>query len=279
MIIETMPRGPGKLSPPQTRDGPTFAIVVGAALALLLGGCGATAPRRPEAASASQIRAFVADAKRGFEGRLTLTYDVTIRYGPRATRRIVVNAAQRSADLFSYRTTPSLDLVRQGGPPASYGYAVFVSPGAKTTPGAGIYSCRKPRPSSRWSCEGPYTGIGMGETFQLIGPYPPQALLLGLENAIAVYAGPPSLAPGRHEPAFLVARRASGQALRCLEFGAAGHPVGSVCLRHSGLIASYELAESVTSGVYATATLRSYSPRVPNAAVALPAKPESFQGD
>jgi hypothetical protein len=113
----------------------------------------------------------------------------------------------------------------------------------------------------------------MGGIFQLLGPYPPEALVLALDNAAAVYTGPSPVAPVRHQPAFLTTRRASGHTLRCLTFGPLAHPAGSVCLRRDGLIASYDLPETVTSGVYETATLRSYSRRVAGDAFNLPAKP------
>jgi hypothetical protein len=186
-----------------------------------------------------------------------------------------VTAAQRSPDLFSYRMTPSLDLVAPDGPPASYGYEVLVEPGARTKSALRIYSCRKRLRTSRWFCEGPYTQIGMGTINQLLGPYPPQALVLGLDNASVTYTGVPAPAAIRPEPAFLIVRRRSGWTLRCLEFGPTRHPVGSVCLRPDGLIASYRLSVAATFSVYETARLRSYLPHVPREAFDLPARPGS----
>lgn len=276
-VIETMSGSRGKLGRPSGCYWNALAIAMGTAPALLLAGCGSSATPHPAPASAGQIHAFVAEAKHGFAGPLTLTYDVTVRYGQRVTRRILVSAEQRSADVFSYRMKPSLELSGPGGPPASYSYEVFSMPGGKRGPSAGLYSCRKPLPSSHWSCEGPYTQIGMGGMFMLVGPYPPQALLLGLENAVAIYTDVPPMGPVPHAPAFLVTRQVSGQTLRCLDFGGVAHPVGSVCLRHSGLIVSYHLAGNVTSGVWDTAALSSYSPHVASNAVALPTKPRSFQ--
>jgi hypothetical protein len=116
----------------------------------------------------------------------------------------------------------------------------------------------------------------MGGTYELLGPYPPQALMLGLDNAYTVYRGEvPPVSPIPTQPAFLVMRRDSGYVLRCLEFGSLRHPIGSVCLRPSGVIASYELSESVTSGPYETALLRRYSPGVSDHAFNLPATPSA----
>jgi hypothetical protein len=238
-------------------------------------GCANGVQTHQTPAKPAQIKAFLARAKQASAGTFTLTYDATVRYGRGVVRRIVVNVAQRSIGLFSYRMTPSLDLSGPGGPPASYSYEVFYKSGDNKEPGSGIFSCRKRLVSSAWICQGPYTGIGMGGMQQLIGPYPPQALVLGLDNAAVAYAGAPPSPAIRPEPAFLITRRGSGRILRCLQFGPARTPVGSVCLRLDGLIASYKLSESVTFGAWASATLRSYSPRVSPGVFKLPAKPTS----
>lgn len=240
-------------------------------LALVAAACASGARDRPRTASRGAVEAFLAEARRGFSGSFTLRYEVTVRYSSRFARRILVNVAQRTAEFFSYRTTPSLDLSAPGGPPASYSYEVLVKPAPGAAPGAGIYSCRKQFEASPWTCQGPYTQIGMGGTNQLLGPYPPQALVLGLDNAVAVYTGDPSVSPIRPEPAFLITRRVSGRRLRCLEFGPAPRPAGSVCLRHDDLIVSYRLSGAVTSGPYDDATLLSYSPHVANDGTELPA--------
>jgi hypothetical protein len=230
--------------------------------------------RSSAVASPEEIRGFLAEAKRGTEGTFTLTYDVTIRYGHGVIRHIVVSAAQRSSGLLFYRSTPSLEISRPGGPAASYSYEVFSRPGSNRVPGSGLYSCRRALPSSRWSCQGPYTGIGMGGTGELLGPYPPQALVLGLENATVAYTGVPAPPALRPEAAFLTTRRASGRELRCLEFGRMPRLLGRVCLEPSGVIASYHLPEPVTYGPYEAATLRAYSPHVRRDAFKLPAKPK-----
>jgi hypothetical protein len=240
-----------------------------------LSGCASGMRAHQTPAKPAQIKAFLAQAKQGSTGTFTLTYDVTVRYGHGIVRPIAVIVAQRSIGLFSYRMTPSLDLSGPGGPPASSSYEVFYESGANKEPGAGIYSCRKQLVSSPWICQGPYTGIGMGGMQELIGPYPPQALLLGLDNAAVTYTGVPAPPAIRPEPAFLTTRRISGQVLRCLQFGPTRAAVGSVCLRPDGLIASYRLSESATSGAWASAVLRSYSPDVPRDAFELPAKPTS----
>ena len=268
------------------------ATAVCALVALEFGGCAKTSPRSTvrypiaaskKAASPAEIRAFLAKARRELSGAFVLRYDVTISYGHRAGRRIVVTAAQRSAGHFFYRTTPSIVLAGPDGRPAGYSFEVFYRPGttapsgSSTRSGPPIYTCRKELSSSRWSCVGPYAQIGMGGLNQLLGPYPPQALLLGLENAAVVYTGVPAPPAIRPEPAFLVARRASGQPLTCLEFASTRHPAGSVCLRPDGVIASYDLSESATWSVYETATLRSYLPQVRRDTFNLPATPTRAQ--
>ncbi len=110
----------------------------------------------------------------------------------------------------------------------------------------------------------------MGTTFELQGPYPSQALVLGLENASATYTGKMAIKP---EPAFLVRRRVLGQDVRCLEFGKILHPLGSVCLNGDGVIAFYDLPRAVTYSTYNTATLQSYSTNVKPGTFSLPAEP------
>jgi hypothetical protein len=242
-------------------------------VAIGVGACGHAGTAHPVAASRPQVEAFLAEAKHGSSGTFTLTYEVTVRYGRSVVRRVVVDVAQRSSEMFSYRMTPSLELSRPGGPPANSSYEVFSKPASEEAPGPGIYSCRKRLPASPWTCEGPYTQIGMGGMNQLFGPYPPQALVLGLDNAVAVYTDTSTVIPVRREPAFIITRRVLGSLLRCLQFGPLVHPVGRVCLGSGGLIAAYQLSETVTSGAWEGAVLRTYSPHVSAGAFALPAKP------
>lgn len=251
------------------RSGAIGSTVV---LALGVGGCGGASAQQPTAASPAQIRGFLADAEHGLGGTYSLSYDVTVGYGRVRVRRIVVSVAQRSARLFTYRTSPSLALTGPDGPAASAGYAVYVQPRAGR-PGAGIYSCSRRTSASRWRCNGPYGEIGMGGMQQLLGAYPPRALVLGLENAAVAYTGVPSPPAIRRERAFRTTRRVSGYELRCLNFGSTAHPLGTVCLRGDGVIAAYALPQAVTFAPYVTAQLVAYSPRLPAGAFDLPARP------
>lgn len=271
ILIGSIEEGREDLLPVTSRR--VLAIGLIALPGLAFARCTNDGPTQTPTASPAQIRSVLAEAKRGAAGSFTATYDVTVRYGRGIVRTVVVNVAQRSTGLFSYRMKPSLGLSGPGGPPASYSYEVFYKSGADTQPGAGIYSCRRRTHLDRWVCQGPDTGIGMGTTAQLLGPYPPQALLLGLDNAAVTYTGVPAPPATRPEPAFLTTRHVAGQALRCLQFGATRVPLGSVCLRANGLIATYRLSDSVTSGTWASAILRSYSPRLARNAFELPAKP------
>ena len=63
--------------------------------------------------------------------------------------------------------------------------------------GAGMFSCARSTRAERWSCTGPYKGLGMTGMHALINPYPPQALLLGLENAAPSTPEVPSAARRR----------------------------------------------------------------------------------
>jgi hypothetical protein len=224
-------------------------------------------------ASQREILAFLAKAQHGTEGAFTATYNVGVQSRHGGVRHISVTAAQDSPNLFFYRQTPPLDVVRLGSPAATHSYEVFN--GIRGISGAepALYSCARPLTTSRWSCNGPYTGIGMGETNELLGPYPPQALVRGLDNAAEAFTGLPAPPATQQEPAFLFTRRRSTQPLRCLGFGSIADPAGSVCLMPSGVVASYDLPQAATSGAYQTATLRAYSPDVPSDAFTLPAKP------
>lgn len=222
-------------------------------------------------ASPRQILAFLAEAHHAIAGAFTLKYAIEIRYPNGVVRHLVVTAAQSSPNLFVYRETPSLLLTRAGGPPASHGYEVFEAARGLASAGPGLYSCAQPLPTSSWSCHGPYTGIGMGGINQLLGPYPPQALVLGLDNATETFVGLPTPPATQPEPAFLFTHGRSTERLRCLRFGRLADPAGSVCLLPNGIIASYELPQSA----YRRATLLAYSSHVPGHTFTLPAKPTS----
>jgi hypothetical protein len=254
------------------------------AVAVLLAGAGATGAflaagggdvhraSAPTAASPGAIRAFVAEARRGAGGAFSGSYRLAVRYSSVLTRSLEISVEQRSSDLFSYQETPSFFL-SESGTPISHRYAMFL--GIHGPPGPqGTYTCAQARRLSRWSCVGPYTDIGMGGNEELVGPYPPQALLLGLENAVAAYTGGISIAPPVHrEPAFLVRERHASESVRCLRFGPPAHIVGEACLDSDGIIAYYDIPQNVTSGAWRQVTLLSHSRHVPNDAFKLPAAP------
>lgn len=230
-----------------------------------LGGGGVSHPPPPAAASPGAIRAFLARAQRASGGAFSLTYQVTLTArGHAPARQADVTAAQRSRAEWLYRETPSFS-------PFSGGHSFEV-----VTSRAGILSCAQASAPAPWSCRGPYTGTGMGTTGQLLGPYPPQALIIGLQNAAETYTGAPSHSPRaatRPEPAYLLTRRIDGQTDGCLAFGPVTRPIGSVCLAPNGIITYYNLTPKVTYSTYQTATLRAYSHHARTRAFALPAKP------
>lgn len=258
----------------------------GAAFAGFSTGGGGLRPATARAASPGQIRAFLAVAERAISGTFSVIYSVTVGYEGGSDRRGVVAAAQSSPGLFYYRETPSFGLSSPVGPAQSESYEVFSGlsgsprpglaepgPHGLASAGPGLFSCARRSSSSPWSCTGPYRGIGMGTTAELTGPYPPQALLLGLQNAAEIYTGQPA-APATHpQRAFLFTRRHAGRALSCLGFGSPSHPLGTVCLEPGGIIASYDLPTAASSSGYQTATLRAYAPTVENGTFTLPAAP------
>lgn len=226
----------------------------GAGVLVGLGGAAPTPPSSPPPAaavapaSAAQVNAFVADAASALNRRFSATYAVT--YNGRRARptRSAVVVAQLGRDQNVYRSSPR--------------HEVF------SKVGHGLFTCKRAGAAAPWSCIGPHVGIGMGATWQLTGPYPPSNLLLSLQNAVADAHG----AIGhRHRKLFIVHRKLNGEPVRCLDFGGVAHPHGSVCIDRIGLIA-YSSVRTVSSD-YRTATLRSYSTRVPRALLALPATP------
>ncbi len=264
------------------------AVAAGAAAFAGFGGSGAHRRATSRAASPSQIRGFLAQAERGVTGTFSVTYAVTVRNHGGSVRHVAVAAAQRSPAVLFYRETPSLSVSSPAGPPQNESYEVFFAAGASPQSGVreharqglsgagpGLFSCARGSLSSGWSCTGPYQGIGMGTTSDLLGPYPPQALLRGLQNTAETYTGEPAPPASQPQRAFLLTRRLAGQTLHCLGFGPASHPLGTVCLEPDGIIASYDLPGALSSIAYQTATLRTYSPQVENGTFALPATAHS----
>jgi hypothetical protein len=266
------------------------AVAAGAAAFAGFGGSGGGTHRRAtsRAASPSQIRAFLAQAERGVTGTFSVTYAVTVPNHGGSVRDVDVAAAQRSPAVLFYRETPSLSVSSPAGPPQNESYEVFFASGASprsgvreharqglSSAGPGLFSCARGSSSSRWACTGPYQGIGMGTTSDLLGPYPPQALLRGLQNTAETYTGEPAPPAAQPQRAFLLTRRLASQTLHCLGFGPASHPLGTVCLEPDGIIASYDLPGALSSIAYQTATLRTYSPQVENGTFTLPATAHS----
>ena len=103
----------------------------------------------------------------------------------------------------------------------------------------------------------------MGTRAELLGPYPPQALILGLQNAIAIPIG---------RPAYLVTQEA-GSRTSCLAFGRPASPVALVCLNQAGVMTSYQIP--IDGSAYVKAELQSYSTTVPGTLLVLPARPDA----
>ena len=113
----------------------------------------------------------------------------------------------------------------------------------------------------------------MGGNAELLGPYPPTALILGLQNAIVKYSGKAAGALVSPQPAYLVVREVDSRKTSCLAFGKPANPVALVCLDAANLVASYDIPSAVTGGGYSKAQLRSESTNVSNTLLALPAIP------
>jgi hypothetical protein len=213
--------------------------------------------------------AFLAKARHATAGAFTVTYAVKVAYGHGLVRRIIVTAAQASPNVFFYRETPSLALAGPGGRALNHSFEVFSATRPLSTAGPGRYTCSQALRRSPWSCKGPYTGIGMGGTNELVGPYPPQALEQGLENATEAFTGLPAPPATYPKQAFLFTMRRTTPQLRCLAFGSIVKPDGSVCLTPNGTVATYNLPQST----YRTATLLAYGTHPPSDTFAVPAKP------
>lgn len=257
-------------------------VIPGAgAVGALIASAGSSGPEAPPPTPSlpGPVSAFLAQARRGAAGAFSETYRVTVRCSchPRGARghtgrTLTISVRQRSRDAFTYRETPPL-LLPEPGRPRNHSSEVFLG-GAYPGGPRGIYTCDQALSGSGWSCVGPITGLGMGGNEELMGPYPPQALLLGLQNAVEAYRGGVVIVPPRHrQPIAIVGEQLRGRSVRCLQFGTANHPVGHVCLDSHGAIASYSIPENVTSGTWRTATLLRYSSRFGANALTLPAKP------
>jgi hypothetical protein len=223
-------------------------IVVGRAATHSLAGQGppARASHGPAIASRAEVAAFVARAEKGFAGRLLLRYAVWYTTGPQAARGSVV-VAQLSAARWAYFSTATSS-------------AVFMNPAGEP---AGLYFCQRPAAASPWRCAGPAVNA-MGTQGELLGPYPPMALILGLQNAIAIPLG---------RPAYLVIRQADSRTSSCLALGRPASPVALVCLNQAGVMTSYQIPTD--GSAYVKAELQSYSTSFPGTLLALPARPDA----
>lgn len=253
-----------------------IAVAAGAGAGMLgFGGAYAGSPSAAAVTSPGAISAFLARAQRAADGRYSMTYQVTIPQRGRAAGAAVVSASQLSKSRTVYRETPAFSLpAPSSSTPGTFVWRTHSYEVFNTSNPGGIVACTQRRPSSPWSCLGASPEIGMGGINQLLGPYPPQALVRGLQNAIATYTGKLAIKP---EPVLMLTRRVAGQKMQCLQFGGMTHPLGSVCLNPHGVIASYQLPAAVTYSTYATAALMHYSANVSRRTFSLPAplKPNS----
>jgi hypothetical protein len=218
----------------------------------------------PTIASPGDVAAFLARAEKGFAGQLLLRYSVQYGTGPKSVRGSVV-VAQLSKTHWAYFSTPSVPDIHGTGTTSS----VFSNPiGAQP----GRYFCQRTAASSPWNCSN-FSTAGMGGNAELLGPYPPTALILGLQNAIVEYSGKATGALVSPQPAYLVVREVDSRKTSCLAFGKPANPVALVCLDAANLVASYDIPSAVTGGGYSKAQLRSESTNVSNTLLALPAIP------
>ncbi len=255
----------------QQRRWVSRALALVAAVGLVAGlvdTLGGSPPTRhhhgPAAASPGEVAAFVSRAEDGFAGQFLLRYAVQYENGRHAIHGSVV-AAQGSKTRWAYISTPPAQDIHA----AKSTSAVFENPDGEQ---AGRYSCGRQSASSPWTCSN-FSTAAMGTNAALLGPYPPAALILGLENAVVEYSGKPT---GEHvtpQPAHLVVRDVDAHTSSCLSFGNPSTPAALVCLDAENLITSYDIPPAVSNIAYATAELRSRSRHVPDSASKLPARP------
>lgn len=240
----------------------TIGLVAG-----LLDALGGSPPTRNHhgqaAASPGEVAAFVSRVEKGFTGQFFSRYAIQYGTGRHAVSGSVV-AAQVSETKWAYISTPSAQDIRS----AKSTSAVFENPVREPT---GRYSCGRQSASSPWTCANFSTAL-MGTNAALLGPYPPSALTLGLQNAVVAYSGKVSGGHVRPQRAHLVVRDVDAHKLSCLSFGKLAHPVALVCLDAANVITSYDISPDVSNVAYAKAELRSRSSHVPNSVLALPAR-------
>jgi hypothetical protein len=225
-------------------------------------------------ATDAQVRAFLAQAESGLAGTFATSYSVD--FGGRAKGGVTVYGAQLSHNVTMYRETPPVASLIAPGTKAPVSYEVFeVGPGGRRFAGVrgGFYSCTLRARRGRWACQGPYTGLGMGSTFELTAPYPPSELVRGLSNAAYYYLGLGGIGARASENAYLFTRRSSGHSWQCLGFGSGQRLDGTACLGWHGLVSYYSLPAAATSDTYKWAAISSVSANVPPSVWRLPARP------
>lgn len=239
-----------------------------ALIAALVNASGGSAPpsrtgHGPVIASPGDVAAFAARAEKGFFGKWLLRYSIEYTAGPRGS----VVVAQISRTRWAYFSTPPVTDIRSSAATSS----VFVNPIGDQ---AGRYFCWRRSASSGWKCSD-FSSAGMGTNAQLLGPYPPTALIRGLQSAIVEYSGKIT---GEHvapEPAYLVTRQTDARTYSCLAFGKPAHPVALVCLNAADLIVSYDIPGTATSIAYSKAELRTQSRAFASTLVGLPTVPSA----
>jgi hypothetical protein len=222
----------------------------------------------PAAASPGEVAAFVSRAEKGYTGRFVLRYTVKYGVGRRALSGSV-EVAQVSKSQWAYFSTPSAQDIH-----ATKSTSAVVERPIGAQPGR--YSCERHGATSPWRCIS-FSTAGMGTNAALLGPYPPTALILGLQNAVVEYSGKLAGVHITPQPAHLVVRDVDARRSTCLAFGSRARPVALVCLAADSVITSYDIPPAVSNVAYSRAELRSWSRHVPSTALALPAQPATTQ--
>jgi hypothetical protein len=222
-------------------------------------------------ASDNQVRAFLATVQQGTGGTFSTSYSVVV-----SGHREQVYGAQLSHSVTMYRETPAFEDFVEAISARAASFEVFeVFPGGQHAAGVGdgLYSCTQRTTAGRWACQGPYVGIGMGETFSLTAPYPPTELARGLANAAYAHLHLGGVPPAPAENAYFFNREILGHDRLCLGFGSTRHLVGSTCLGPGRVVSYYDLPATVTWDTYRSASLVRYSNDVTHSVFQLPTPP------
>ncbi len=248
------------------------AVLAAAAVTTLLldggRGGGSGPPAAPKPASQAELRSFLAKAQRGTQGAFVASYVATTVTGKGVHRSKIVAAQDGTSSV--YRATPGV--FGLGASEAVYVDPISVS-GQPGTGGLarGIYTCSTTATSNGCMQMGQ---LGMGTTNLLLGPYPPQQLFFELQNAVALYQGPHTFPAISRANAYLISKKVNGKTEPCLLFGSTKSPVATFCLGPHDLVAYMNApSEAHTNGVYASATMQSFSAKVGADEFALPSPP------